>query len=1332
MSRTSSIGARHYWATELMFSLRLERAECEFLTGRFDQAEQLIEELLRRCVSKVDQVAIYHLKVHLHVVKSENAWAIDSALTCLRLFGIDLPVHPSQEQVQAEYETLWRNLGGRPIESLIDLPLMTDPELLAAMRLLSALVDSAHFTDLQFFCLLLCRMVNISLQHGMSGASAQACVFFGFSLGPVFHRYRDGYRFARLGCDLVEKHHFVAYQAQVYFAMGHVAVWTQPISSANDSHRVIFSTAIETGALAFACYSMLHFTRSLLLRGDPLDTVWRESEIGQDFVRKARFRHMADAILCNQRFIATLQGQTAKLSTFSDSQFDEAAFEAQLTDERTSELVCEYWVLKLRACFLAGDYSVAFAASQRVEPLLWAIIGQIPWVDYFFYTALTAAALCDNASADEQAGWRDLLAKHREQLREWAENYPPTFADKHALVLAEIARIEGRNLDAMRLYEEAIEAAREHGFVQNEGIAHELAAGFCIARGWTTAGRAHLDEARSCFARWGAHGKVSQLDARMPRLREASASRAGTSPDDGARLDLLSVTKASQAISGQIVLDNLVDTLMHIVLESAGAQICHLLLVRNEDLVHAAEANVEQQTIDVQRHMNRAPAVPTLSATDLRELESPGSALSGAALPASIINYVRRSHEQVLLADATQSNPFSIDDYFARRQPKSVLCLPIMRRSALVGLLYLENNLATHAFTPERMTVLELLASQAAISLENALLYADLQQENSERKRAEEALREREARIRRLGDSNIIGLFFWDVAGNVTEANDAFLQMVGYSREDLLSGDVRWDSMTPSEYRAADAKALEELGRAGTCQPFEKEYVRKDGRRVPVLIGAALLEGSQENGIAFVLDLTERKEAEAERAARRTAEAANQAKNAFLANMSHELRTPLNGILGYAQILQRDTTLDPRRQREGLNVIQHSGEQLLTLINDILDFAKIEAGKLELSLTDMALAKFLRLIVEIIDVRARQKGLDFVCDLAPNLPRAIRADEGRLRQVLLNLLSNAIKFTDRGQVRLCVRFAPPARLRFEVRDTGIGVSADQLETIFQPFEQVSDLQRRLGGTGLGLAISRQFARLMGGDIQVTSEVGVGSTFCFELEVPVLETEVVAPTERSVTGYEGPRKKVLVVDDVAANRAMAVDMLSQLGFDVVEAANGPEALHTAQDARPDWILTDIVMPEMDGLEVMRRVRRIPGFERVPIIAMSASASSSDECKSLAAGASAFVPKPIDLDKLATHIATLLKLKWTYGLKATSSAEHEAVRPRVAPPLHELHVLHQLARRGNMRDIVQWAEHVAELDAGYRPFADQLRLMANGYQSKAIMTFVERYLEGGPGA
>lgn len=465
--------------------------------------------------------------------------------------------------------------------------------------------------------------------------------------------------------------------------------------------------------------------------------------------------------------------------------------------------------------------------------------------------------------------------------------------------------------------------------------------------------------------------------------------------------------------------------------------------------------------------------------------------------------------------------------------------------------------------------------------------------------------------------------------------------------------------------------------------------------------------------------------------AKEQAEQANRSKSVFLANMSHELRTPLNGILGYAQILQRDGAID-ERQAAALNVIRQSGEHLLTLINDILDFAKIEASKLELQRTPIHLADFLSVIAEIVGVTAKQKGLDFISDIDPNLPAVILGDEKRLRQVLLNLLSNSVKFTDRGQVTLRVRFFPPARLRFEVQDSGVGIGADQLETIFEPFEQVGDLRRRLGGTGLGLAISRQFVRLMGSEIRVESSVGQGSTFWFELDVQaVVEGVATAAPQSVVTGYQGPRRKVLVVDDVAENRAVLIDMLGPLGFVMAEAVNGQEGLEQAEAVRPDLILMDVVMPKMDGLEAMRRLRELPEFKGIPIIAISASASGRDEASSLAAGANAFFPKPIDLNRLLAQIGALLKLEWIDVLQAAPHAPQWTEQGRLAvPPAQEMEILHYLARLGNMQEILRRAEYLSGLDERYRPFADQLSLLAKGYRSKAILSLVEQYLGTGP--
>ena len=694
----------------LTFSLWLERAQCEFLIGNFDRAEQLIAHLLQRGASKVDQAAVYQLKIQLHIMKSENHEAVASALTCLRLFGIDLPAHPTQEQVQTEYDTVWQTLDRRPIESLINLPLMTDPEMQAAMQVLSVVSPPAYLTDFRLCCFLACCTVKIAMQHGTSGASALAFGYFGSFLGPIFHRYADGYRFAKLACDLVEKHGFIAYQAKVYHTMGTVIPWTQPISSAIDFMRATFRTAIETGDLTYACYGMTPCIAGLLLRNDPLDAVWRESEMALEFTQRSKYGDVADIIRSQQRFIANMQGRTTTFSTFSDAQFDEATFEAQLTGKRMALMIFWYRMLKLKARFLSGDYAEALAAAGKVKALLWSSVAQIQQLDYFYYAALTVAALYDNASADEQQEWRELLTLHREQLREWAENYPPTFADKYTLVAAEIARLEDRAFDAMQLYEQSIQSARENGFVQNEALASEVAACFYATRGFETIAHTYLRNARSCYDRWGALGKVKQLDARYPHLYEerVSTSTIATIGASAAQLDFESVIKASQALSSEIDLPKLIEKLMRIAVENAGAERGLLILLRGEEPQIEAEATTGHGRVEV----------------TVRQ-----AAVTPFELPQSALHFVIRTRECLVLDDASIANLYSDDEYVRTKRARSLLCLPIVEQTKLVGALYLENNLTPCAFTSDRVAVLELLASQAAISLENATLYSDLQRE---------------------------------------------------------------------------------------------------------------------------------------------------------------------------------------------------------------------------------------------------------------------------------------------------------------------------------------------------------------------------------------------------------------------------------------------------------------------------------------------------------------------------------------------------------------------------------------------------------------------------
>jgi len=471
-------------------------------------------------------------------------------------------------------------------------------------------------------------------------------------------------------------------------------------------------------------------------------------------------------------------------------------------------------------------------------------------------------------------------------------------------------------------------------------------------------------------------------------------------------------------------------------------------------------------------------------------------------------------------------------------------------------------------------------------------------------------------------------------------------------------------------------------------------------------------------------------------AAKNAAETANRAKSSFLANMSHELRTPLNAILGYAQILRRAEGLSAR-DAAGVVTVQRSGEHLLLLIDDMLDVARIEAGKVELNPDNIDLGGLLRIVTDIIRIEAQRKDLVFSYEAPGELPPVVRADEKRLRQVLLNLLNNAVKFTRQGQVGMRVTRlaadAEHARLRFEVEDTGIGIGAEHLERIFRPFEQATDVQRHFGGTGLGLAISRQLVMLMGSDIHVDSRVGIGSRFWFEVDMPLAVRGLVAQVSAidGITGYEGPRRRVLVVDDIDANRAPIVEFLGRLGFDMREADNGDAAVRYVQAAAPDLVLMDSVMPVMGGMEAIRRIRSIERFRDLPIIVLSANASGADRQQSLGAGADAFLPKPIDFERLLPEIANLLDLTWTRRELPAAADDADAAAPLVAPPPQEMAVLLRLARIGHMSSIRAHAEHLATLDTRYRPLATRLCKLAQGFQSVAIVDLLTTLQAGAQG-
>lgn len=466
--------------------------------------------------------------------------------------------------------------------------------------------------------------------------------------------------------------------------------------------------------------------------------------------------------------------------------------------------------------------------------------------------------------------------------------------------------------------------------------------------------------------------------------------------------------------------------------------------------------------------------------------------------------------------------------------------------------------------------------------------------------------------------------------------------------------------------------------------------------------------------------------------ARDAAEDAARVKSAFLANISHELRTPLNGILGYAQILRHGSQqISPEKQESGLKVIEQSGRHLLNLINEVLELSKIEAGKIEFDEDSFAPKEVFEEVNNLIRVQTDKKKLEFQTEITGQHADYLRGDAKRLRQVLLNLLSNATKFTESGSIHLSVdgrleEAAGQASLAIRVKDTGVGISDDQLTKIFQPFEQLSYARRNQEGTGLGLTISRNIVQLMGGDLTVSSELGEGSCFEFEICLPIADApgdEGVKSLAQKVTGYDGPRLRILIVDDVAPNRQLLIDILGPLGFELEQASDGRAALSAAESFKPNLILTDIVMPELSGVEVAQTLRESQGEAELKIIAVSASITE-DPKTLISEGFDDYLRKPIEIGILLATLEKHLPLQWIVAKDLGKGPETKLLKSGDIP-LPDDEVLKTIATLADDGDFMELQRVLDELTAGgeFRSFRKKIMSFVEDFEEERILEFLK---------
>jgi predicted ATPase/signal transduction histidine kinase/CheY-like chemotaxis protein len=1087
----------HY---ELQRDLALATVEAEYLTDHRDAAGRLAEEILANARDVLDKAEVYEFQIIIHFAHGRLVEAVTVMLEALAMLGVALPEEPAARQALAQELDAALDLDEAGFEALEHLPELTDRHQAAIIRILSRSHGALYFLDPTLWRLVLATEVVQSMRHGHTALAALGYAAYGGMLCGQPQELERGYRFGVLALRLLERFPDPAVAVKVE-TLCHFFVlpWSRPMRDSTEPLRTLSQRALQLGDIENLCYAPVQSSTARCFTGDPLEDVHRDLLATLALIERHGLLVMRASVDAWERMVRRLLSPTG---------FDGALEAPAPTMFDRLHQCCSQTVLR----YVEGAYEDALTiatAGAQCMPAGWGIMifaEHTLWHSLAILAALPAEPAHARALLDE-------VERNQALLGRWAERVPENCRYKHILVEAERARVRGDALAAMALYDEAIESAGAGDHPREEAVARERAAIFYAALGRKQIARTYLESAYHAYRRWGALAKLRQLERQHPWLarRQASAleisprSTTTTASSSGTSqmLDVESVVRASQAISSQLVLDALLAELMKIIVENAGAQRGYLLLVQGRGLTLEAEGDAGSQTYR---------ALPSL---DLGQ--------HAGALALSAVSYVGRTRKNLVLRDASEQEPFAQDLYVRAHRPRSLLCAPIARHGELVGIVYLENNLAADAFTPSRVEVVQMLASQAAISIENARLLHTLRLSKEEAEHARE----------------------------------------------------------------------------------EAEHAREEAER-----------------------------------AREEAERASRAKSEFLASVNHELRTPMNGIIGMIELL-RGTRLEDE-QKDYLATAKTSAEQLMRIIRDTLDLSKIEAGRLELEPIRFTLTECLATLERMLALRVQTQGLTFACEVAADVPAHLIGDRDRLLQVFINLLGNAIKFTPAGgtvslHVRVLDRSTDHALLGFDVRDTGIGIAAAELAHIFQPFTQVRAPGAPAGGSGLGLAIASRLIALMEGAVTVASEPEKGSCFSFTarfgLWQPAQPAQPLAPAPAASPAPAGGLR-ILVVEDNQINQIVAVGLLAKDGHACAVAENGEAALRMLESEPFDVVLMDVQMPVMDGHDAAREIRRREQDtgRHIPIIAITASATTEIVAACAASGMDHFLSKPLRIDAI----------------------------------------------------------------------------------------------------
>jgi len=1070
------------------FILDIEEAGCEFALGHLERTRELCDAILGSPGGLTEKALAANLLAEVYMRQSDIRLALEAALCWLGVFGIQISRYPENAECDEAWQQFCTRTGDAAQNPFARLTVMESAETEAVMNLLYSASIFASFTCPRLHFLLLCRMMHLTLDRGITGASTTAMAWFGVLIGHRYGEYRLGFEYGTLARELVNRHGYGAYEAKTLLPLDQLSVWTQPLSYTIECAKACFTSAVTHGDMTMACFAACHQIINFLSRGDHLDGVLTSIERGLAFVRKTHFQDIETVLQIQRRYVEFLR--TPAIGTWSAAQAlpeDLLPAPPEQAPEQTSTMLFWYWLYRGMAHFTCGEYADAQADLEMAGWYAWSAPGHIHLLDYHLYSALALSRQLtpETFSAD----YRRSIHFHYDKIALWARVNPGTFADKEALIYAEIVRLDGMNSIALEQYEKAVRLSREGGFNPINALAHELAGRFSLACGYPTASDAHFRGSIAAWGRAGAQAKVRQLEQDFPHLLaagQASGYDTVAYAQNEVIRDLQSVIKASRALSEEINLERLIENLMTLLLERAGAQ-RGLLLRVNDNLIPEIEASAWTSAEGVRvRILKDAPM-----ATDM---------------PLSVLAAVIRTGQEIRTGKPEEFHPFSQDPYLVT-SGAAVMCVPMFKQARLVGVLYLENRLMPEVFTAEDSRVVSLLGAQAAVSLETARLYAELLAENIQRRRVEKELRASQTSLMLGEQISHTGSWRWELVQDLMFMSEEYARILGLPEQQKMISMAEFLTFVHQDDYARISALVNQSVRDGLSMRAEFRITRTDGSVRYILgIGDPVGVGSEVNEYyGIITDITSQRAAEdAMRVAQADLARVSRATTVgqLTSSIAHEINQPLMSIVSNAGASLRWLNREPARLdkvREGLEEIAAEGERAGEIIRSIQSLTR----KQDPTFTRIDLHYLIHHIITLSrsELEQRHISVDYLLHARNSF---ITGDSVQIQQVLLNLVMNAVEAMAEVTDRPCCITISTAncvdnKVIFEIADTGSGIEPELTERIFDSFYST-----KAQGMGMGLTISASIIERHRGRLSARRGDPYGTVFAFAL--PLAEQE----------------------------------------------------------------------------------------------------------------------------------------------------------------------------------------------------------------------------------